>query len=563
MYNTKVVNQTKNSTLEKLILFVGPTASLVVSPWSNYDPINPIKLFFVTITAFGLLGLLLLSSGLILGRLKKLILFSSLLFCISMISTFIFSGAPKTQQIWGSFGRNTGVLTYFSLLVILLATSIVQNKIFYEKILKYLILTAIPMTLYCLIQVVKLDPIAWSEKYPFGTLGNINFSSAFFGLSSIAGVGFLLSKKISNILKIGITFMVLLDLVIALSTGSIQGPMIFISALSLLGFFIIRKKEKLQKLTIPYLLAIFIGIVFSILGLSNSGPFAKFLFAPSIVFRTDYWHAGWKMTLTHPFFGVGLDSYGDWYRQLRGSISTLRTGPERIANTAHNIFLDISSNGGIPLVLAFILINIVALRSLIRVWKRSSQIDFVFISIASLWFGYMVMAAISINQVGVGIWGWIFTGALIGYEHIDNDQSQNQKVKKAKVGNRKRNVTDPTQSLAMYLFMIIGFVLALIPLRADANFRSAMNSKDLLKVISASERLGASAFHRELALQNALQGGYAPQAREITLKLIEAYPRDYMGWKALYSLNSSSSEEKAKALKEMSKLDPFNPDNTK
>ena len=549
--------------VQNLLLIIGPTATLTVSPWSNFDPINPIKLLLVTTLAFASLGIILSEKSLLNAKPNRKIIIAFVVFVVAMLSSFIASGAPKSQQFWGSFGRNTGFLTYLSLMIVLSAFAILSDKFFYEKNLKYLFITAFPMTFYCLIQIAKLDPIPWSEKYPFGTLGNINFSSAFFGLSSIAGVGLLFSGSLSKLVKVAIASIVLVDLGIALSTGSIQGPMIFLSAMSLMGFYIIRKTPKLRKVSVPYLLLTIAGIVFSILGLSNKGPFAKFLFAPSIVFRTDYWHAGWKMTITHPVFGVGLDSYGDWYRQVRGSISTLRTGPERIANTAHNIFLDLSSNGGFVLFFAFLFINVLAIRSLIKVWKNHSNIDYVFISIASLWFGYMVMSAISINQVGVGIWGWIFTGALIGYENLNLSQTNNLSDSKRKRAKQNFRKSEPAQSLFMYFFMLIGFVLAFIPLRADSNFRSSMDTKNLLKVMAASESLGASAFHRELALQNALQGGYAEQSREIALNLIKDYPRDYMGWKAIYVLKNSSPEEKAEALRMINKLDPFNPNNTK
>ena len=560
-----MLQQINSVKIQRILLIIGPLATLVVSPWSNYDPINPIKLLIVTTLAFATLGIIISEKSVLKAKQNRLIVVAVIIFCVAMFSTFFLSSAPKSQQFWGSFGRNTGFLTYFSLILVLCACAMLNDKLFYEKNLKYLFITALPMTFYCLIQVAKLDPIPWSEKYPFGTLGNINFSSAFFGLSSIAGVGFLFSKSLSKFVKFSIASIVIADLGIALSTGSIQGPMIFLSAMSLMGFYIIRKSPNLRKISIPYLLLTIAGIVFSILGLSNKGPFAKFLFAPSIIFRTDYWHAGWKMTITHPVFGVGLDSYGDWYRQVRGSISTLRTGPERIANTAHNIFLDLSSNGGFTLLLAFLFINLLAIRSLIKVWKSHSNIDYVFISIASLWFGYMVMSAISINQVGVGIWGWIFTGALIGYGNLNLNQTPIviEAKKRKRKSKHKLNKSDPAQSLYMYFFMLIGFVLAFIPLRADANFRSAMDSKNLLKVMSASESLGASAFHRELTLQNALQGGYAEQSREIALKLIKSYPRDYMGWKAIYVLKNSSLEEKAEALRTINKLDPFNPNNTK
>jgi O-antigen ligase len=53
------------------------------------------------------------------------------------------------------------------------------------------------------------------------------------------------------------------------------------------------------------------------------------------------------MTLENLTNGVGVDSYGYFYKEYRDLEAIERTGPERVSNTAHNVFLDISSGAGI------------------------------------------------------------------------------------------------------------------------------------------------------------------------------------------------------------------------
>ena len=83
------------------------------------------------------------------------------------------------------------------------------------------------------------------------------------------------------------------------------------------------------------------------------------------------------MTIDHPFTGVGLDSYGDWYRVSRTLAATLRRGPDITSNAAHNVFLDFSSNGGFPLLIAYLLILGLSLVSAIRVVRRTNGFDFI------------------------------------------------------------------------------------------------------------------------------------------------------------------------------------------
>ncbi len=542
------------------LLIVGPLASLAVSPGTNFDPINLIKLLIITPIAFFCFCLFLSSFKNLRKRLDSILCYSLGLFLFAMFSTLLFSGAPFSQQIWGTFGRNTGLLTYLALILIFVGTAIIQKIDFYHKLVNSLLITSLPMTAYCLIQYAGIDPIAWSEKNVFGTLGNINFSSAFFGFSSICALGLLFEKRFSFGIKVGIFLLILIDMFIVLSTGSIQGFMIFVAGAGLTGFLYLRSNAKIRILSVPYAIISFIGVVFTVLGLSNKGPLAKFLFAPSIVFRTDYWHAGWRMTLDHPFFGVGMDSYGDWYRSSRGMISTLRTGPERVANTAHNIFLDLSSNGGFPLLIAFLAINFVALRAAVIVLKRNSNFQPYFVAILSTWFGYLIFSGISINQVGVGIWGWLFTGALIGYEAATRGPSSNLQSNLKKISTKKNSSLAPAAGILGFVGFALGFLLAYIPFNADVQYRNATKTAAMDQIIKSTKVLGSTAYHTELALDTALKNNFQIQIDLLTRQLVSSYPLDFMGWRSLQILPSATVTEKLLALEKIQELDPFNPD---
>ncbi len=558
-----MLNQLVLNRVSKILLIVGPLAALAVSPATNFDPINLIKILVISSIAFSVLGLILGIRKDVLPRLENRIWIAAGIFLISLFFSILFSGAPFTQQIWGIFGRNTGFLTYFSLLIILLSVALIQNLDFYRKLLMSLIVTAIPMTIYCVIQVAGLDPISWSEKAPFGTLGNINFSSAFFGLSSIACSVMTLDIKLSRLFRFSILIMSLIDLMIVYRTGSIQGLMIYVAGVGIAIFIYINKNNKLRFLQIPYCLIALIVISTVILGLTNKGPLSKFLFAPSIVFRGDYWHAGWEMTLKHPLFGVGLDSYGDWYRSARGLLSTVRNNPDRISNTAHNIFLDISSNGGILMITSYLFFILFAFVFSIKHIRRNSEFNPIFVALFCTWLGYQIFSVISINQIGVGIWGWLFTGALIGYERVVSGRNNLEDVygKKAK---SKRNSTLPAGvSLLSFFTFSIGFVLAFIPINADASYKKASTSRDMLKIVESVKLLGSTSFHSDMALDLAIRSNLLTQAKDISDRLSKTYPRDYFVWRAIYFLSTSTPEEKAKAVQMMQLLDPFNPNNPK
>ena len=538
--------------IQKILILVGPLMSLAVTPWTNFDPINLVKLCVLSSAAFYILGIL-LSLSWKFDRFQKILLGVIVFFLISMTVTFFTSGAPTNQQFWGVFGRNTGYLTYFCLLIILFSTVVVSNTIFYRNILKTLIITAIPVTIYCLIQIAKLDPITWSSKQVFATFGNTNFLSAFLGMSSIATFTMTLNKDFSSRKKIIFLCFALLQVGVVKFADSIQGILMFgIGIVVFFGNYIFTNYKNCR---FPYLLAsLLMGFGF-LFGLGNKGPLANLLYQPSLLLRLDYWHAGFVMTLKHPVVGVGLDSYGDWYREYRGSISTMRTDPERTANVAHNIFLDLSSTGGFPLLFAYLSIILIGFYVSIKFLKNQKNFDVVFAGIFSCWIAYLAQALISINQIAVGIWGWLLTGATIGYALSSNVNLHEKKLKK-----NFANLSVKT-SLMSLIFLVIGVLVSIFPLKTDADYRSARNHGDLNKLMTSSTQAGSTAFHLSNVISLAIENNYLDQAKTLNNILVSKYPRELYGWRIIANLSKYSDSEKKSARIKISDLDPFNPNN--
>lgn len=548
----------------RLVLIVGPITTLLISPWTNYDPINLIKVLFFTTIAFFLFGIFVSNVNFFREIISKPLLLCVIGFILFLFLPLITTQAPRNQQFWGMQGRSTGILTYFSLTIILLSASIIKNEIKYRKIIQGLLIAVVINTVYCLIQIAKLDPVHWSEYQPFGTLGNVNFLSAFFGMSSLMFSILALDSRISLTRKLSLLSLVILDLAIVLITQSIQGVMIYFAGSGIALFIFLAKKMKSKILNYSYLIVSTIAFITTVLALFNKGPLKSFIFQRSIEFRSDYIHAGWAMTLANPFTGVGIDSYGDWYRTVRGFISTNRTGPDRVANTSHNIFLDISSSGGIILLIFYLGILFLAFKRAFIVIKSSSKFEALPVAIFSSWLAYQIQACISINQVGVGVWNWILTGLLIGYpiqnENISNQNLNLGKKIKGKKNHKVKNTLDAKTSLTFSIFGLVGFVLAFIPWKADVDFRSALDSKDLSRIESAATKPGATAFHLGLAIDTAASNNYGPQAYELAQKLIARYPRDFYGWKVLSVLTNATVQERSNARKVLKQLDPYNPE---
>ena len=91
--------------------------------------------------------------------------------------------------------------------------------------------------------------------------------------------------------------------------------------------------------------------------------------------------------------------------------------------------MDIFAYGGFPLFITYILLNSYVLFHLWKGFKSFKKFDPVYVSLIAIWICYQTQSIISINQIGLAIWGWIPGGLIIGYvrAHIKNE-SENSPV---------------------------------------------------------------------------------------------------------------------------------------
>ena len=554
--------------LAQSLSIVGSIATLIITPWTSLDPIAIPKMIVIVTLGFWILGLVVSNLDLVrfVDPTQKWFLTLNLLFVVWMVAVLFQSKAPLNQQFWGMFGRNTGVLAYTGLVLCAIGACLIKTVESRKKVLNSFLITSIPINLYCFIQILGKDPIKWSELNTFATLGNVNFLSAFLGMIStfLVLLAFDREKKMS--VRILYVLWSLISLSIIWSTGSIQGVMIFGAGI-LIGLVVVSYRSTRRKLYLPLLLVFSSFFLFeTIRGLMNLGILRSIIYQPSVIFRGDYIHAGWEMTRTHPLFGVGMDSYGDWYRSLRGEISTLRTGPNRIANTAHNIFLDISSNGGIPLIGLYLLSQVIVFYCAFRYLRNRSKYDFYFVSLFSTWCAYQIQALVSINQLGVGIWGWLMSGLLISYGVSATEPNQDlvpRDFRNSKIQSKrlKQQLLPAKTILISTSLAVLGFFASLVPYQADANYRAATGTKEGERIIASLKSPAITAWHYNLAIDSLVASNLPEQAKSLTVQLTQRFPRDYYGWKMLSILTNVTESERSTAKIKLKELDPFNSEN--
>jgi len=551
------------------ILFIGaPLTTLFVTTQGVTDPVNVTKLALA-----GTLGFAVLAAFLFYGLKdsfadRKLLYINALLFIAASASAIANSTAPFSQNFYGTYGRNTGFLTYFILLAIALATSTLARVSNYKKLVYGLQVAGVVNVLYCGWVIAFGDFLSWNNTYGniLGTLGNPDFISAFLGIFIVATIALVFEGKKSWKYRAGAIAVSAAAFYEVINSHAIQGLVVTLGGLVIVGFFLVRAHFKNIALTIAYSVLATIGGITAIFGALQKGPLS-FVYKVSVSLRGQYWHAGMWIGSQKPFTGVGMDSFGDWYRRARSlRAATIQPGPKVVTNAAHNVVLDFFAFGGWPLLITYVAFLVIAGISALKVIRRNKGYDALFVAIFAGWICYETQSIISINQIGLAIWGWIFTGAIIGYEIITREGSVvNQSDNKNRGRNAKKSGDAFSPLVVASLGAVVGLLIAVPPLSADMKWRTALASKNANLVMAALEPtyLAPSDTSRFVqATQLFANSKLMPQAHDIALRGVKFNSDSFDSWKILYYLPNSTKTEKDLALANMKRLDPLNPDVT-
>jgi O-antigen ligase len=547
----------------RLLGWTALLATVMVMPWAAYDPINVPKLAVISVGGFMALGALLANRAEFMKKQYRLVLIFGVAFIVDLTIVLVVSGTNFYQEFFGTFGRATGYVAYVALASLLMVAAVTASSFALRRFMWSLLAAGLISIVYGILQALKLDPINWVNQYTpvIGFLGNPNFQSSFVGFSGVMAFAVLISKELAPLMRGGYFAYLLAAAYVIKETASQQGFLVLVGGIGVVIFIWI-SKSKFKVLTIPSLVAGFIGVALVTLGSLNSGPLASVLYKASVTYRGDYWRAGWKMSMEHPLFGVGLDSYGDWYRRARTVEATLRRGPDVVSNAAHNVLLDLSSNGGFPLLIIYLFMMVLVVAAAIKVVKRSAGFDPVFAGLVAVWIAYQAQSIISLNQLGLAVWGWIISGLIIGYEintrEVEVVQKQGPKGKSASAMATQKVL--PATAVGIFVGLLVGLALGVPTLNTASKYKTGLESGDantVQKIASIWPQDASRSAQIALILN---ENKLPEQALAVVQDAKGKFPDSYDVWKVLASLPNAPAADIAAAKAQMKRLDPNNPD---
>jgi hypothetical protein len=564
-----MINQVAERTIARVLGIGSGFVAVLVITGSVTDPVNVTKLFALGGVAVSAVAVL-LAFGLqeLWASSKVLVIFVGL-FLVASLNAIINSEAPLTQNLYGAYGRNTAFIAYLLLVSVVLSVAVLRRENSFNYLIWGLFGAGFVNVIYCSWVIAFGDFVPWSNPYGnlLGTFGNPNFIGAFLGLFAASMVAYSFKQGTSIAARTGALVIFLVTVYAIIDSNAIQGRVVVAAGLGIVGFYLVRSKFKAIIAQVVYVVFIGIAGIFALLGALQIGPLTQYIYKTSVSLRGQYWQAGWNMGSEHPFTGVGFDTYGDWYRRARDSQALILPGPNTTTNAAHNVPFDVFAFGGWPLFASYLGILALSVIAIIKVTRRNRKYDPVFVTLTTAWTCYQLQSIISINQIGLAVWGWLFGGALIAYEvatrpKAEESQAVQGKGKSARLVKKKQGETVVTSTLIAGVGAVIGLLISVPPYSADAKWRTALGSQDAQKV-EAALIPGYLNPANSYKYANAVQLLESSKLYDLALKYaqigVEFNPDNFDAWRVLYLITKSSPEEKANALKNMKRLDPKNP----
>jgi O-antigen ligase len=541
-----------------MTLFVNPKLA---------DPFNAPKLYVLICGTIILLGFLVFDSNNLVKFRDTVTL--TVIFFICAVGIGVILTDVKYQAFFGESLRQTGFVAYFGFAIYLLTF----YKFFRPDSKNYLYVSigviGFCLALYAFVQISGNDPFPWINQYNpiITTLGNPNYSGALMAILATLSFCFIFDKQI--VVWQRVFFLILtLGLTVAIYLSNARQGLL--SLLIGLGFFLSIKLIKKSRIvgTISLVGLLLISII-AVAGILQKGPLERFLYKDSVSLRGHYWRAGINMFRENFFTGVGIDSYGNYFRLYRDPSFPVKYGYELTSNNAHNVPIQMFATGGIFVGLSYLAIIFLVIYYFTKGLKKLSGSELnILCGAFAAWLAFQSQSIVSIDNIGLTIWGWILGGLIIGLSKTENldAYSYDTKPKHQAIKSSTKLALRPVFT-GVLLISALTLVAQLtrsesliFKIKGDLNYSTGNQSTALSELNSIIEDPFAQPWYKATAADYLYQLGLKTQAivgMEQILKVDQTNPLYLSVLASMYEDNNKFEESINLRIKS-SKYDPYN-----
>jgi hypothetical protein len=149
------------------------------------------------------------------------------------------------------------------------------------------------------------------------------------------------------------------------------------------------------------------------LGTLGVGPLGDQIGQYTVQLRYQYWLTGIRIGNSSPIWGVGVDSYGDYFRTFRSQSLAETTSIDLTTNNAHNVFVQFYATLGIIGFLALVIPVVLGAYLSIHI-LMNAKTEKIERGVVSIFLALWAMAFFSIDNIAIAVWNYVFLGLVWG-----------------------------------------------------------------------------------------------------------------------------------------------------
>jgi hypothetical protein len=251
----------------------------------------------------------------------------------------------------------------------------------------------------------------------------------------------------------------------------------------------------------------------------------------------------------------------------------LNYGFDITSTNAHSVPIQLVATGGVFVGLFYLLLLVYIFNSGIYSLRNNVGDNRIFIAgIFAAWISYQAQSLISIENIGLGIWGWVLGGVLVGVAKLTREIHSNQNNGPVKMDKQTAN-SYLTQPLISGIITFGAIILVSLLYSGDKvtietrqyfnNTNTAQSETFYAKADSAFKNSFTDPFYKLVISEMLVQSGDQNRAVEEITKLYDEDPKnlDYIRSLAMIAEKNNDYNTAIKFRKLIAEYDPWNAEN--
>jgi hypothetical protein len=383
-------------------------------------------------------------------------------FTTALLIASILTDVPYVA-FFGEYQRKNGFLTYAGFVVFLYAAARYLRVSLMWRVYTFAMACGLISAVYGLFQINGIDFVDWNNGYNpiITTVGNPNFAGAVMAMFGTIVFCAIFDKNVLLFFRF-LAVIIFGALVYTIDLSNARQGLLSIGV-GVGFFFAVWAFQWKRYLGATFSFFYLVALAFGVLGMAQIGPLQSVFYKYTVSVRGFYWRAGIKMFMENPVLGVGIDRYGAYFKEYRETQYSLDYGFDITSSNAHNVPIQLFATGGVFVGGFYILLLLfIAWRGFIGIKRNTGNARLVVAAVFAAWLAYQAQSIVSIDNIGLAVWGWLLGGAVIGLSLPENVQ--------VFARNRDKRFISPLnlkQALLSSVLVILFIVLSTILYRGE------------------------------------------------------------------------------------------------